>query len=44
MIAHIAAVSLTSENKVLCHPSSIDNIPTSANSEDHVSMGGISLI
>ena len=29
-----------SENKVLTHPSSVDSIPTSANQEDHVSMGG----
>ncbi|VDM78775.1 unnamed protein product [Strongylus vulgaris] len=29
-----------SENKVLCHPSSVDSIPTSCNQEDHVSMGG----
>lgn len=29
-----------SENKVLCHPSSADSIPTSCNQEDHVSMGG----
>lgn len=29
-----------SENKVLCHPSSVDSISTSAGQEDHVSMGG----
>lgn len=40
MMAHVTAVSLTSENKTLCHPASVDNIPTSANKEDHVSMGG----
>lgn len=40
MMAHVTAVSLVSENKVFCHPSSIDTIPTSANKEDHVSMGG----
>lgn len=40
MMAHVTAVSLVSENKSLCHPSSIDTIPTSANKEDHVSMGG----
>ncbi len=34
--------SAGSENKVLCHPASIDSIPTSANKEDHVSMGTIS--
>ncbi|KAI6216482.1 Histidine ammonia-lyase [Aphelenchoides fujianensis] len=36
------ATSLVSENKVLCHPSSADSIPTSCNQEDHVSMGGFS--
>lgn len=41
MIAHITATSLTSENRGLAHPSSVDNIPTSANQEDHVSMGTI---
>ncbi|MFN3429022.1 MAG: histidine ammonia-lyase [Candidatus Sericytochromatia bacterium] len=39
MIAQYTAASLVSENKVLCHPSSVDSIPTSANQEDHVSMG-----
>lgn len=29
-----------SENKVLCHPASIDSLSTSAGTEDHVSMGG----
>ena len=29
-----------SENKGLCHPASVDNIPTSDGQEDHVSMGG----
>ena len=41
MIAHVTAASLTSENKVYAHPSSVDSIPTSANKEDHVSMGTI---
>lgn len=41
MMAHVTAVSLVSENKSLCHPASVDTIPTSANKEDHVSMGGI---
>jgi len=41
MIAHVTATSLTSENRTLAHPSSVDNIPTSANQEDHVSMGTI---
>ncbi|PRP82948.1 hypothetical protein PROFUN_06725 [Planoprotostelium fungivorum] len=40
MIAHCTAAALVSENKVLCHPSSIDSISTSAAKEDHVSMGG----
>jgi histidine ammonia-lyase len=31
---------IVSENKVLCHPSSVDSISTSAGQEDHVSMGG----
>ena len=39
MIAQVAAASLASENKSLAHPASIDTIPTSANQEDHVSMG-----
>jgi histidine ammonia-lyase len=39
MIPQYTAAALVSENKVLCHPASVDSIPTSANSEDHVSMG-----
>lgn len=39
MIAQVAAASLVSENKVLAHPASVDSIPSSANREDHVSMG-----
>jgi len=39
MMAHVTAAALVSENKVLSHPSSVDSIPTSANKEDHVSMG-----
>lgn len=39
MIAQYTAASLVSENKVWAHPSSVDSIPTSANQEDHVSMG-----
>jgi histidine ammonia-lyase len=39
MIAQYTAAALASENKVLAHPSSADSIPTSANQEDHVSMG-----
>jgi histidine ammonia-lyase len=41
MMAQVTAAALVSENKVLCHPASIDSIPTSANQEDHVSMGSI---
>ncbi|XP_069765165.1 histidine ammonia-lyase isoform X1 [Narcine bancroftii] len=40
MIAHCSAAALVSENKVLCHPSSVDSLSTSAATEDHVSMGG----
>ena len=39
MILHVAAVSLLSEAKVLAHPASVDNLPTSGGKEDHVSMG-----
>lgn len=39
MIVHVAAASIVSENKTLCHPASVDSIPTSADKEDHVSMG-----
>jgi histidine ammonia-lyase len=39
MIAHVAAVSLLAECKVLAHPASVDNVPTSGGQEDHVSMG-----
>lgn len=39
MVAQYTAASLVSENKVWAHPSSVDSIPTSANQEDHVSMG-----
>ncbi|PIS10153.1 MAG: histidine ammonia-lyase [Bdellovibrio sp. CG10_big_fil_rev_8_21_14_0_10_47_8] len=41
MIVHVAAASLVSENKILAHPASVDSIPTSADKEDHVSMGTI---
>ncbi len=41
MIAQYTAASLVSENKTLSHPASVDSIPTSANKEDHVSMGTI---
>lgn len=39
MIAQYTAASLASENKGLAHPASVDTVPTSANQEDHVSMG-----
>ena len=39
MILQYTAAALASENKVLAHPSSADSVPTSANQEDHVSMG-----
>jgi histidine ammonia-lyase len=42
MIYQYTAAGLVSENKVLAHPASVDSIPTSANQEDHVSMGSIS--
>lgn len=41
MIPHVVAAALVSENKVLSHPASVDSIPTSADKEDHVSMGPI---
>lgn len=42
MIVQLTAAALVSENKVLAHPASVDSIPTSANQEDHVSMGSVS--
>ncbi len=39
MIAHVTAVALVAEMKILAHPASVDNLPTSGNKEDHVSMG-----
>ena len=42
MIVQLTAAALISENKVLAHPASVDSIPTSANQEDHVSMGSVS--
>jgi histidine ammonia-lyase len=41
MIVQYAAAALVSENKVLAHPASVDSIPSSANQEDHVSMGTV---
>lgn len=42
MIPQYTAAALVSENKVLCHPASVDSIPSSLGQEDHVSMGSIS--
>jgi len=42
MLSQYCAASLVSENKVLTHPASVDSIPTSANTEDHVAMAMIS--
>ncbi len=42
MIPQYTAASIVSENKVLCHPASVDSIPSSLGQEDHVSMGSIS--
>src|SRR3989441_363669 len=44
MVAQYTAASMVSENKVLAHPASVDSIPTSANQEDHNSMGSISAL
>jgi histidine ammonia-lyase len=44
MIAHYTAAALVNELKGLSHPSSVDTIPTSANQEDHVSMGATSAL
>ncbi|MBT9176881.1 MAG: Histidine ammonia-lyase [Firmicutes bacterium] len=41
MITQYTAAALVSENKVLSYPASVDSIPSSANQEDHVSMGGV---
>ena len=39
MIAQYTSAALVSENKYLCHPASVDSVPTSTDKEDHVSMG-----
>ncbi|MBN2460324.1 MAG: histidine ammonia-lyase [Candidatus Cloacimonetes bacterium] len=44
MISQLTAASLVSENKILAHPASVDSIPTSANQEDHVSMGPVAAV
>lgn len=43
MVAQYTAASLVSENKIFCHPGSADSISLSADQEDHVSMGPISI-
>lgn len=44
MIVQYTAAALCSENKVLAHPASVDTIPSSANVEDHVSMGATAVL
>ncbi len=44
MIPQYTAAALVSENKSLCHPASVDSIPTSLGQEDHVSMGSIGAV
>ncbi|MEM9493709.1 MAG: aromatic amino acid lyase, partial [Myxococcota bacterium] len=44
MLAQVTAASLVSENKILAHPAAVDSIPTSANREDHVSMGALAAL
>jgi histidine ammonia-lyase len=43
MVAHYTQASLVSEARTLCHPAVVDNIPTSADQEDHVNMGPVAL-
>jgi histidine ammonia-lyase len=44
MITQYTAAALVSENKALCHPASVDSIPTSLGQEDHVSMGSVAAL
>ena len=44
MIVQYTAAALCTENKILSHPASVDTIPSSANVEDHVSMGVTSVL
>ena len=44
MIPQYTSAALVSENKVLCHPASVDSIPTSLGQEDHVSMGSVGAV
>lgn len=43
MAAQFTAAALVSENKVLAHPGVVDSIPLAADTEDHVSMGSVSV-
>jgi histidine ammonia-lyase len=43
MVAHYSQAALVSEARTLCHPAVVDNIPTSADQEDHVNMGPVAL-
>jgi histidine ammonia-lyase len=44
MIPQYSAASVVSNNKILCHPASVDSIESSQGQEDHVSMGSISAV
>jgi histidine ammonia-lyase len=44
MLAQYTSAALVAENKILCHPASVDSIPTSADQEDHVSMGALAVM
>ena len=44
MIVHYTAAALCTENKILSHPASVDTLPSSANVEDHVSMGATAVV
>ena len=44
LIAQYTSASLVAENKILCHPASVDSIPTAGGQEDHVSMGATSAV
>lgn len=44
MIPQYTSAALVSENKILCHPASVDSIPTSLGQEDHQSMGSVSAL
>ncbi len=44
LIAQYTSAALVSENKILCHPASVDSIPTAGGQEDHVSMGALAAL